>query len=171
MKALHSPNWRSKGGVLRENYNVGFKKEEVRSELRINPLMVISAGAKRSTLLLWWNTWEGTRRRGCAWVKSESNRALDPGKHRVAASPRPSQSLQCCDKGSPPSSPKPAKPFLQWQRNWWSGWSPVQKAGVLSCIQRVTQSTGSHSRGATPYPYYRGIDPEKGWRDHHHSHF
>lgn len=32
-KALHSPSWHSKGGFLRGNYNNGFKKEEVRSEL------------------------------------------------------------------------------------------------------------------------------------------
>lgn len=51
-KALHSLNCRSKGGFLREDYNDGFKKEEVKSELRINPLMVRSAGAKRSTLFL-----------------------------------------------------------------------------------------------------------------------
>lgn len=141
-KALHSPNWYSKGGFLRGNYNNGFKKEEVRSELRLNPLRVRSAGAKRSTLFLWWNTWEGTRT-GCAWVKGESNRALEPGKHTVAASPRPLQSLQHCDKGFPPSSPKPAKPFLQSQTKQWSGWSPAHKAGVLSCVQ-------SHSKYCQP---------------------
>lgn len=133
------------------------KKKWGQSSLRVR-----SAGAKMSTLFLWWNSWEGTRRTGCTWVKGESNRALEPGKHTVAASTRPLQSLQHCDKGFPPSSPKPAKPFLQSQTKQWSGWSLAHKAGVLSCLQ---------SRPKYCQPHYQDTAPEKDWRHHHHTHF